>query len=166
MMLNFLLSYGSTLVPLFISVRDSKVQSEQKDGNFEDMGKKKKGSFEEVIDDDGCSLLGEDINMVMKELGIEKHGLLGGEEVQKRWGYGEIATVFEEEVRMEEVTAAFDVFDRNKDGFIEAKELQRVLLALGLRQGVELKACRNMIRVFDHNRDGKIDFHEFVKLLF
>ena len=103
--------------------------------------------------------------MVMKGLGIEKHGLLRGEEVQKRWGCDEISRVFEEEVRMEEVTEAFDVFDQDKDGFIDAKELQRVLLALGLRQGVELKACRNMIRVFDDNRDGKIDFREFVKLL-
>ncbi|RZC67626.1 hypothetical protein C5167_011323 [Papaver somniferum] len=61
--------------------------------------------------------------------------------------------------------AAFDVFDDNRDGFIDANELQKVLSALGIREGLTLENCNIMIRRFDDNSDGRIDFNEFVKLM-
>jgi calmodulin len=57
------------------------------------------------------------------------------------------------------------VFDENKDGFIDAKELQRVLSALGLKDRAAMDDCKKMIRVFDENDDGRIDFDEFVKFM-
>ncbi|KAL6497488.1 hypothetical protein OROHE_027117 [Orobanche hederae] len=66
----------------------------------------------------------------------------------------------------DEVKQAFDVFDSNRDGFIDATELQKVLCALGLEEGLEIDNCRRMIGVFDENGDGMIDLDEFVKILF
>ncbi|EXB38568.1 putative calcium-binding protein CML45 [Morus notabilis] len=72
--------------------------------------------------------------------------------------------LFEEEVSLEEVREAFDVFDENKDGFIDAGEVQRVLCALGSVETSE-KDCKSMIKAFDRDGDEKIDFKEFVKIM-
>ncbi|XP_073152480.1 probable calcium-binding protein CML46 [Henckelia pumila] len=66
-----------------------------------------------------------------------------------------------------EVKEAFDVFDKNNDGFIEAWELRKVLCDLGLeREGSRsMEDCARMIGVFDENGDGRIDFDEFVKFM-
>lgn len=166
MISTILLSYWSVLRCFFLLSEDAKVKFETKNPSFQGQGKKQEARFDDETDE-SCFLLGKEVNMVMERLGIEKHGFLEGEEEKKKWGCGEISRVFEEEeeeVRLEEVREAFGVFDEDRDGFIDAGELQRVLLALGFKQGVELKACGKMIRVFDDNGDGKIDFHEFVKL--
>ncbi|GAB4831658.1 hypothetical protein Ancab_005670 [Ancistrocladus abbreviatus] len=116
----------------------------------------------EEDDDDGIGeVCQEDIVMVMEKLGIpcnpEEEVVCGGEIV---------TGMFEErEASLEEVKEAFDVFDKNRDGFIDASDLQRVMYILGLRQGSEVQACRLMISAFDENGDGKIDFSEFVRLM-
>ncbi|KAE9607366.1 hypothetical protein Lal_00026931 [Lupinus albus] len=79
------------------------------------------------------------------------------------FGEQEIALVFEKEPTFVEVEEAFDVFDENKDGFIEAKELQRVLCLLGLEK--DLVQCQRIINVVDQNGDELIDHNEFVKLI-
>ncbi|ESQ47058.1 hypothetical protein EUTSA_v10028351mg [Eutrema salsugineum] len=117
---------------------------------------------EEYDDDDG--LCREDAEMVMKRLGLftdqESEGL------QQRYSSEELSNLFEEkEPSLEEVKQAFDVFDENRDGFIDPIDLQRVLTILGLRQGSNLDNCRRMIGSFDGNKDGRIDFHGFVKFM-
>ena len=72
--------------------------------------------------------------------------------------------LFDEEVSMEEVREAFEVFDENKDGFIDAREVQRVLRALGSMEA-SVKDCKAMIKAFDKDGDEKIDFKEFVKIM-
>ncbi|KAG2675592.1 hypothetical protein I3760_12G011700 [Carya illinoinensis] len=77
----------------------------------------------------------------------------------------EIAGLFEEEEPSpEEVKQAFDMFDENNDGFIDAWELGKVLYTLGLVEPSEAE-CQSMIIVFDDDGDGRIDFNEFVKLV-
>ena len=77
-----------------------------------------------------------------------------------------LASFEEEEPSLGEVRAAFDVFDVNGDGFIDAGELQRVLCSLGLvEEGPEVENCQRMTSAFDENQDGLIDFCEFVKLM-
>lgn len=88
------------------------------------------------------------------------------EELEESYGSSEICGVFEEEEpSLEEVKEAFDVFDENRDGFIEAVELQRVLTILGMKEATDLENCQKMISHFDGNRDGRIDFNEFVKIM-
>lgn len=72
--------------------------------------------------------------------------------------------LFEEEVSLEEVRGAFEVFDENKDGFIDAEEVQKVLCALGVMEASKIE-CNGMIKAFDNDGDGKINFQEFIKLI-
>lgn len=82
----------------------------------------------------------------------------------------EFNRMFEErEPSLDEVKASFDVFDMNRDGFIDAHELQRVLCILGLRYGIEVETCRMMIRsAKEENRDDhddRMSFNQFFKFM-
>lgn len=60
---------------------------------------------------------------------------------------------------------AFILFDKDKSGSIDAKELYEIL-------GNELKGYsnteiwENMIKEVDQNGDGKVDFAEFMKMMY
>lgn len=129
--------------------------------------------------DDTVRIEREDLVMVMEKLGI-----MGGdgdgdeeeeeEELTESMGVDELESMFEEkEPSMEELEKAFLVYDKNRDGFIDADELQAVLSNLGFFDGkrssslssVE-EACRRMIANYDENKDGKIDFSEFLRIDF
>ncbi|KAF3457487.1 hypothetical protein FNV43_RR02145 [Rhamnella rubrinervis] len=112
--------------------------------------------------DDG-NLSREDVKIVMGKLGIFCSP--ESEELHEWFGSDELSRLYEEEPSLEEVKEAFDMFDENRDGFIDEKELQRVFCILGLKQGSEIENCKNMIGSFDENRDGRIDFNEFVTLM-
>ncbi|KAF8107459.1 hypothetical protein N665_0121s0012 [Sinapis alba] len=112
--------------------------------------------------DDGLCI--EDAEMVMQSLGLFTD--LESDGLRKRYSSEELLNLFEEkEPSLEEVKQAFDVFDENRDGFLDPIDLQRVLTILGLKQGSNLENCRRMIRSFDGNKDGRIDFHGFVKFM-
>ncbi|XVF43134.1 hypothetical protein PTKIN_Ptkin02bG0016100 [Pterospermum kingtungense] len=103
-----------------------------------------------------------DIKVVMERLGIAYE--LESNKLMVEADLGE--TFDEEEPSLEEIKEAFDVFDENKDGFIDAIELQRVLSCLGVEERlVQLEECRRMIKVADEDEDGRIDFNEFLKFM-
>ncbi|TKY65170.1 calcium-binding protein CML45 [Spatholobus suberectus] len=113
---------------------------------------------------DSESLERDEVKMVMEKLGFFCSS--ESEELEEKYGSKELSELFEEqEPSLDEVKQAFDVFDENKDGFIEARELQRVLCILGLKEAAELENCHKMIRIFDTNQDGRIDFIEFLKIM-
>ncbi|KAK1440805.1 hypothetical protein QVD17_06637 [Tagetes erecta] len=115
-----------------------------------------------IVNDE--SVLRDDLELLMADLGVSSHP--GGEKLPKVMNSTYIFNIFEaEQPRLDEVKQAFDVFDENKDGFIDARELQRVLCVMGLKERSEIEDCRTMIRAFDQNADGRIDFDEFVKLM-
>lgn len=68
------------------------------------------------------------------------------------------------EPSLDEVREAFGMFDENKDGFVDAEELKKMMSSLGL-VGLSEKECQRMIMVFDDDGDGRISFGEFVKLI-
>lgn len=105
-----------------------------------------------------------DVGVVMERLGIFCQS--GDGKLPERLDPDEISKLFEEkEPSLDEVKGAFDVFDENSDGFIDSKELQRVLGVLGFKEAGEVENCRRMIGLFDENGDGRIDFGEFVKIM-
>ncbi|XP_058086366.1 probable calcium-binding protein CML23 [Magnolia sinica] len=59
---------------------------------------------------------------------------------------------------------AFLVFDSDRNGFISAQELQRVLISLGYKK-CSLDDCFLMIRGVDSNGDGLVDFDEFRSMM-
>jgi len=62
----------------------------------------------------------------------------------------------------ETLKAAFSVFDTSGDGFINAVEMQRVMLNVG--EPVTLEDVEQVIRKVDQNGDGAIDYVEFTKV--
>ncbi|KAL5163265.1 putative calcium-binding protein CML46 [Glycine soja] len=108
----------------------------------------------------GVRLCKEEVIVVMQKLGIcvELHG-----DGIEDFGEQEIANMFENDVSVEEVKEAFNVFDENKDGFIDAADLQRVLFRLGLER--DFVQCQKMINIVDQNGDELIDHNEFFMLM-
>lgn len=101
--------------------------------------------------------------MVMGRLGLLSCSNSGELELSEEEVEQLILMEEEEEVSFGEIEDVFKVFDENGDGFIEGKELQRVLECLGLKAA--MKDCHTMIAAFDHNGDGMIDHLEFLTLM-
>lgn len=56
---------------------------------------------------------------------------------------------------------AFNVFDEDGNGYIDAIELKRVLQCLGLDNGWNMLEIEKTLKIVDLNLDGKVDFNEF-----
>ena len=67
------------------------------------------------------------------------------------------------ENRLKEYRDAFEMFDKDKDGTITAKELANVMRSLN--QDPSEAELIEMIAEVDQNGNGKIDFEEFVTLM-
>ncbi|KFK33771.1 hypothetical protein AALP_AA5G058000 [Arabis alpina] len=129
-----------------------------------DFSNQKQQSLIKHTDQDQDDLTREEAEMVMKSLGLVPDSETN--ELQERYSSKEISSLFEEkEASLEEVKQAFDVFDENKDGFIDAIELQRVLTILGFKQGSYIENCLVMISSLDGNKEGRLDFNGFVKFM-
>jgi len=67
------------------------------------------------------------------------------------------------ESKLREFREAFDMFDKDRDGSITAKELTNVMKSLN-HQTSDLE-IQEMINEVDIDGNGKIDFEEFVSLM-
>ena len=79
--------------------------------------------------------------------------------------YKTIMVEEDDEMGEEDMKEAFNVFDRNGDGFITVDELKAVLSSLGLKQGKTLEECRKMIMQVDVDGDGRVDYKEFKQMM-
>lgn len=144
------------------SLEPSKIQVEKK--NHDSRLSKSHLSFtNKIVVEDG-SVGRDEMELVMANLGVFGHP--EDQKLPEVLTSADLFNIFEEEEpRLDEVKEAFDVFDENKDGFIDARELQRVLCAIAMEERAAMEDCKKMIRAFDENADGRIDFNEFVKLM-
>ncbi|KAI3521784.1 hypothetical protein L1887_11258 [Cichorium endivia] len=69
-----------------------------------------------------------------------------------------------DEPSLNEVNEAFSVYDKNGDGYIDAKELQNVLSDMGFLH-ISESDCGRMIAGYDVDKDGKISLPEFLKVV-
>jgi len=58
---------------------------------------------------------------------------------------------------------AFKIFDKNRDGYIDAKEIKMVTTTLGQRLTNE--EVEEFMSSADMDGDGKLNYHEFVKIM-
>lgn len=58
---------------------------------------------------------------------------------------------------------AFKIFDKNRNGYIEAKELKSVTTTLG--QTLTEEEFAEFWKEADKNHDGKLDYEEFIKMM-
>ncbi|XP_075504620.1 putative calcium-binding protein CML46 [Primulina tabacum] len=101
-----------------------------------------------------------EIDLIISRLGLRWCAM---EDADKLFGEDDFLALFhEEEPSFDEIKETFEVFDSNKDGYIDFNDLRRVLYGLGFKEGSGLEDCKRMIRDFDVNGDGLIDFPEFV----
>lgn len=65
--------------------------------------------------------------------------------------------------KFQEIKEAFNVFDKDNDGFITSKELGTVMRSLG-HNPTEAE-LQEMIKLYDKDESGTIDFPEFLDLM-
>jgi hypothetical protein len=68
------------------------------------------------------------------------------------------------EGRIQELRAAFKLFDREDNGAIDANELEKIVRLLGNKY-VSRKRIDKLIEEMDGDGDGKIDFEDFCKMV-
>jgi calmodulin len=69
----------------------------------------------------------------------------------------------EEKSKAQEIKEAFNVFDKDNDGFITIKELATVMRSLGHNPSQD--ELNELINVYDKDHSGTIDFAEFSELM-
>lgn len=79
--------------------------------------------------------------------------------------YQSIMEEEEEEDEEGDMKEAFNVFDRNGDGYITVDELKSVLASLGLKQGRTSEDCKRMITKVDVDGDGMVNYKEFRQMM-
>ncbi|XP_073390309.1 uncharacterized protein [Physcomitrium patens] len=110
----------------------------------------------------GISSTDEELAAMVREVDCDSDGFIDLDEFAKLNKMTQEATCDEESAH-KTMEAAFDVFDLNKDGFISATELYRVLSELG--EVLTEEDCRTMINNVDKNGDELVDFSEFKNLM-
>ncbi|KAL6976229.1 Calmodulin-like protein 3 [Sarracenia purpurea var. burkii] len=129
-------------------------------------GKITKKELNDSLENMGISIPDADLIQMIRKIDVNGDGCVDIDEfgalyqsiMGERGGGGE-------EEEEEDMKEAFDVFDRNGDGFITVEELRSVLAALGLKQGRTVEDCRRMITKVDVDGDGMVDFDEFKQMM-
>jgi len=113
----------------------------------------------QVLRSVGIASTHEELEAMVREVDSDNDGFIDLEE------FIQLNKLTKEAIDDEHKTmaAAFEVFDINKDGFISAAELYRVLSDLG--EVLTEEDCRTMIRNVDRNGDQLVDFSEFKYLM-
>lgn len=98
----------------------------------------------------------EEVKNIMKEVDTDDNGFINYTEFLK-------ASISQKVlVSSQNLRRAFDMFDTDKNGSINASELKRVLQA---GNSYDDKVWKDLIEKFDQNEDGEIDLREFEELI-
>lgn len=84
-----------------------------------------------------------------------------------RLNFDQFSKIMSQQLRMDysddEFKTGFEIFDKNNDGFITAKDLQHVMIKLGVF--ITMEEAKEMILEEDFDGDGQVSFEEFVRLI-
>ena len=100
----------------------------------------------------------DEIQAIMDSVDTDKNGAINYNEF--------IAATLEPSITQDiaRVEQAFKFFDEDGNGFIDGKELKKILGGEELRH-LETKAFENILKEADEDGNGKIDVKEFMKLM-
>jgi len=104
-----------------------------------------------------CSCSREEIEKIMDLVDIDRNGFIEYQEFIS-------ATFSKKKILTEEnLTRAFDMFDKDKSGKISSEEL-KIVLGAGNEENVEV--WKRLISDIDLNGDGEISFSEFKEMMY
>ena len=63
----------------------------------------------------------------------------------------------------QDLRQAFMLFDKDKSGYIEAREIREVTTTMGMP--LSLEELEDFMKMADQNGDGRLDYNEFVKAM-
>lgn len=100
----------------------------------------------------------EEIQAIMDSVDTDKNGAINYNEF--------IAATLEPSITQDiaRVEQAFKFFDEDGNGFIDGKELKKILGGEELKH-METKAFENILKEADEDGNGKIDIKEFMRLM-
>ncbi|XP_026578673.1 uncharacterized protein LOC113451503 [Pseudonaja textilis] len=127
-----------------------------------------------LFDQDGDGLItSKEVVTVMRSLGknpteSEVRSIVGEIEAYKgKVDFPRFLSVMARRTRhsdtKEEIQAAFRVFDRNGDGYVNTAELRHVLTAVGEKLTDE--EVKLLIKEMDRKGDGKVNYEEFARIM-
>lgn len=114
---------------------------------------------------DGVGVTEEELTSMMESADKNGDGLVNFEEFMELHARHESPGFLQESDQDAEFLEAFQVFDKNNDGFISVVELQSILRSLGVNRNIKLQDCEKIISAVDKNCDGLVDFAEFKRLM-
>ena len=114
--------------------------------------------LKKIMDSLGKKLTTAEVHTMMLHVDTNKNGTIDFQEFLQLMERKTTAGDKESELR-----DAFNLFDKNGDGFISAEELKSVMKSVGENMGDT--EVEQMIKEADLDGDGKINYTEFVRML-
>lgn len=123
-------------------------------------GKITKKELSDSLENLGIFIPDIDLAQMIEKIDVNKDGCVDLDE------FGDLyQSIMDEKDEEEDMREAFNVFDRNGDGYISVDELRSVLASLGLKQGRTFEDCKKMIMKVDVDGDGRVNFSEFREMM-
>ncbi|XP_073158753.1 calmodulin-like protein 3 [Henckelia pumila] len=119
-------------------------------------GRITKEELNESLENMGILIPDKELSLMIEKIDVNFDGCVDIDEFGNLY-----QNIVDERHEEEDMREAFDVFDRDRDGFISVDELKYVLGSLGLKQGGGVEDCKKMIMKVDVDGDGLVDFNEF-----
>lgn len=123
-------------------------------------GRITKEELNESLANMGILIPDKELSLMIEKIDVNLDGCVDIDEFGNLY-----QNIVDERHEEEDMREAFDVFDRDRDGFISVDELKYVLGSLGLKQGGGVEDCKKMIMKVDVDGDGLVDFKEFQMMM-
>lgn len=103
----------------------------------------------------GKALAEDDLNRIIDQVDADKNKSIEFDEFLELMASDTWA-----DIEKNEIIKAFSVFDRNKDGYVDAEELRMALTTYG--EAMTSEEANEMLSVADLDHNGLIDYSEFL----
>ncbi|XP_075523706.1 calmodulin-like protein 3 [Primulina tabacum] len=123
-------------------------------------GRITKEELNESLENMGILIPDKELSLMIEKIDVNLDGCVDIDEFGNLY-----QNIVDERHEEEDMREAFDVFDRDRDGFISVDELKYILGSLGLKQGGGVEDCKKMIMKVDVDGDGLVDFKEFQMMM-